>query len=89
VIPGRLPGVVAIGQEEGCDEDFGEFFLGFSHWFSRADIRWRALKYLRGLLAPLERRKWVFQRDVGRRVRAVVCGPGLVGWAVNVCIRRT
>jgi SRSO17 transposase len=75
-----LQGVVAIEQVEGWDEDFGEFFLGFSHWFSRADIRWRALKYLRGLLAPLERRNgWTIAEQAGDAtpdaMQGLLCSP--------------
>jgi hypothetical protein len=80
VAPGRLLGVVAIEQVEGWDEDFAEFFLGFSHWFSRADIRWRALKYLRGLLAPLERRNgWTIAEQAGDAtpdaMQGLLCSP--------------
>ena len=56
MVLGRLSGVVTVERVQGWVADFREFFLGFSHWFSRADIRWQAFKYLRGLLAPLERR---------------------------------
>ena len=53
-------------QVQGWDDDFREFFLGFSHRFSRADIRWQALKYLRGLLAPIERRSgWTLAEHAG------------------------
>jgi SRSO17 transposase len=63
---GRFLGVVTAEQVQGWDDDFREFFLGFSHWFSRADVRWQALKYLRGLLAPIERRSgWSLAEHAG------------------------
>lgn len=61
-----MPVVVTVGQVEGWDDDFREFFLGFSRWFSRVDIRWQAFKYLRGLLAPIERRNgWTIAEQAG------------------------
>jgi SRSO17 transposase len=80
VVVGRLPGVVTVGQVQGWDDDFREFFLGFSHWFSRADIRWRALKYLRGLLAPIERRNgWTIAEQAGDAtpdaMQGLMCSP--------------
>lgn len=81
MVLGRLPGVVAVEQVEGWDDDFfREYFLGFSHWFSRADIRWRALKYLRGLLAPIERRNgWTLAGQAGDRtpdaMQGLLCSP--------------
>jgi SRSO17 transposase len=61
-----LPGVVTVEQVRDWDDDFREFFLGFSHWFSRADVRWQAFKYLQGLLAPLERRNgWTIAEQAG------------------------
>ncbi|MDY7091205.1 MAG: IS701 family transposase [Actinomycetota bacterium] len=40
--------------------------MGFSHRFSRADVRWQAWKYLRGLLAPIERRSgWSLAEHAG------------------------
>ncbi|GAA1579077.1 IS701 family transposase [Dactylosporangium maewongense] len=75
-----MPGVVTVEQVEGWDEDFREYFLGFSHWFSRADIRWRALKYLRGLMAPIERRNgWTLAEQAGDRspdaMQGLLCSP--------------
>jgi SRSO17 transposase len=75
-----LSGVVTLLQVGGWDDDFREFFLGFSHWFSRADIRWRALKYLRGLLAPLERRNgWTIAEQAGDAtpdaMQGLMCSP--------------
>jgi SRSO17 transposase len=80
VVLGRLPVVVTIGQVEGWDEDFREFVLGFSHWFSRADIRWQAVKYLRGLLAPIERRNgWTIAEQAGDAtpdaMQGLLCSP--------------
>jgi SRSO17 transposase len=66
VVLDRFPGVVTAEQVQGWDDDFREFFLGFSHWVSRADVRWQALKYLRGLLAPIERRSgWSLAEHAG------------------------
>jgi SRSO17 transposase len=80
VVLGRLSGVVTVGEVQGWDEDFREFFLGFSHWFSRADIRWQALKYLRGLLAPIERRNgWTIAEQAGDAtpdaMQGLMCSP--------------
>ncbi|WP_425548287.1 IS701 family transposase [Actinoplanes cyaneus] len=53
-------------QVQGWDDEFWEFFLGFSHQFSRADVRWQAFKYLRGLLATIERRSgWSLAEHAG------------------------
>jgi SRSO17 transposase len=58
--------VVTAEQVQGWDDDLREFFLGFSHWFSRADVRWQAWKYVRGLLAPIERRSgWSLAEHAG------------------------
>ena len=66
MVLGRFPVVVTAEQVRGWDNEFREFFLGFSHWFSRADVRWQALKYLRGLLAPIERRNgWTLAEQAG------------------------
>lgn len=75
-----MPVVVTVGQVEGWDEDFREFFLGFSQWFSRADIRWQAFKYLRGLLAPIERRNgWTIAEQAGDAtpdaMQGLMCSP--------------
>jgi SRSO17 transposase len=75
-----LSHVVTVEQVQGWDEDFREFFLGFSHWFSRADIRWQALKYLRGLLAPIERRNsWTIAEQAGDgtpdAMQGLMCSP--------------
>jgi SRSO17 transposase len=75
-----LSGVVTAEQVGGWDDGFREFFLGFSHWFSRADIRWQAFKYLRGLLAPLERRNgWTLAEQAGDAtpdaMQGLMCSP--------------
>jgi SRSO17 transposase len=75
-----LSGVVTVEQVRGWDDDFREFFLGFSHRFSRADIRWQALKYLHGLLAPLERRNgWTIAQQAGDAtpdaMQGLMCSP--------------
>lgn len=61
-----MSGVVTAEQVQGWDDDFREFFLGFSHGFSRADVRWQAWKYLRGLMATIERRSgWSLAEHAG------------------------
>jgi SRSO17 transposase len=75
-----LSGVVTAEQVWGWDDDFREFFLGFSHWFSRADVRWQALKYLRGLVAPIERRNgWTLAEQAGDAtpdaMQGLLCSP--------------
>jgi SRSO17 transposase len=80
VVLDRSSGVVTLEQVQGWDDDFREFFLGFSHWFSRADIRWQAFKYLRGLLAPIERRNgWTIAQQAGDAtpdaMQGLLCSP--------------
>jgi SRSO17 transposase len=72
--------VVTVEQVHGWDEDFQEFFLGFSHRFSRVETRWQARKYLRGLMAPLERRNgWSLAEQAGDEtpdsMQALLCSP--------------
>jgi SRSO17 transposase len=72
--------VVTAEQVTGWDDDFREFFLGWSHCVSRADIRWRAFKYLRGLLAPIERRNgWTLAEQAGDAtpdgMQGLLCSP--------------
>ena len=58
--------MVTAERVRGWDDGLREFFLEFSHWFSRADVRWQAFKYVRGLLAPLERRNsWTLAEQAG------------------------
>jgi SRSO17 transposase len=80
VVPVRLPGVVTIEQVRAWDDDFREFFLGFSHRFGRVETRWQAGKYLRGLMAPLERRNgWTLAEQAGDgtpdSMQALLCSP--------------
>jgi hypothetical protein len=80
VVLGRSPGVVTAEQVRGWDDDFREFFLEFSHWFYRADVRWQVLKYLRGLLASIERRNgWTLAEQAGDAtpdaMRGLLCSP--------------
>jgi SRSO17 transposase len=72
--------VVTIEQVRAWDDDFQEFFLGFSHWFRRVETRWQARKYLRGLMAPLERRNgWTLAEQAGDgtpdSMQALLCSP--------------
>ncbi|SDT80655.1 DDE superfamily endonuclease [Actinoplanes derwentensis] len=63
----RTENATALAEQVGgWDDDLWDFFLGFSHWFSRADVRWQAWKYLRGLMAPIERRSgWSLAEHAG------------------------
>jgi SRSO17 transposase len=80
VVLDRSSGVVTVERVQSWDDDFREFFLGFSHWFSRADISWQAFKYLRGLLAPIERRNgWTIAQQAGDAtpdaMQGLMCSP--------------
>ena len=72
--------MVTLEQVRGWDEDFQEFFLQFSHRFGRVETRWQARKYLRGLMAPLERRNgWTLAEQAGDgtpdSMQALLCSP--------------
>jgi SRSO17 transposase len=72
--------VVTVEQVQGWDDAFQEFFLGFSHDFGRVETRWQARKYLRGLMAPLERRNgWTLAEQAGDEtpdsMQALLCSP--------------
>jgi SRSO17 transposase len=80
VVLGRLLGVVTVEQVRGWDEDLREFFLGFSHRFSRVETRWQAWKYVRALMAPIERRSgWTLAEQAGDdtpdSMQALLCSP--------------
>ena len=71
---------MTVEEVQGWDEDFQEFFLGFSHRFSRVETRWQARKYLRGLMASLQRRSgWSLAQQAGDQtpdaMQALVCSP--------------
>lgn len=71
---------MTVEQVRGWDEEFQEFFLGFSHRFGRVETRWQARKYLRGLMAPLERRNgWSLAQQAGDgtpdSMQALLCSP--------------
>src|SRR3954452_10596918 len=71
---------MTVGQVRAWDAEFEEFFLGFSHRFSRVETRWQARKYLRGLMAPLERRNgWTLAEQAGDdtpdSMQALLCSP--------------
>ena len=77
---GRLLGVVTVEQVRGWDEDLRGFFLGFSHRFSRVETRWQAWKYVRALMAPVERRNgWTLAEQAGDdtpdSMQALLCSP--------------
>jgi hypothetical protein len=61
-----LSGVVTAERVAGWGDESWEFFLGSSYWFSRSDVRWQAWKYLRGLMATIERRSgWSLAEHAG------------------------
>jgi SRSO17 transposase len=75
-----LPCVVTVEQVQAWDDDLQDFFLGFSHRFSRVETRWQACKYLRGLMASLERRNgWTLAEQAGDdtpdSMQALLCSP--------------
>jgi SRSO17 transposase len=87
-----LPGVVTVEQVQAWDDDFREFFLGFSHRFGRVETRWQASKYLRALMAPLERRNgWTLAEQAGDgtpdAMQALLCSPGFDRDAVRDDVR--
>jgi SRSO17 transposase len=72
--------VVTVERVVGWDDEFQEFFLGFSHHFGRVETRWQARKYLRALMAPLERRNgWTLAEQAGDAtpdsMQALLCSP--------------
>ena len=72
--------MVTVEQVQGWDEEFQEFFLRFSRRFGRVETRWQARKYLRALMAPLERRNgWTLAEQVGDgtpdSMQALLCSP--------------
>ena len=80
MVLGRLPCVVTVEQVQAWDDDLQDFFLGFSHRFSRVETRWQAGKYLRGLMASLERRNgWTLAEQAGDdtpdSMQALLCSP--------------
>jgi SRSO17 transposase len=84
--------VVTAGQVQGWDEAFGEFFLEFSQHFCRVETRWQARKYLRGLMAPLERRNgWTLAEQAGDAtpdsMQALLCSPCFDRDAVRDAVR--
>lgn len=84
--------MVTAEQVQGWDEAFGEFFLGFSHYFGRVETRWQARKYLRGLMAPLERRNgWTLAEQAGDAtpdaMQALLCSPCFDRDAVRDVVR--
>ncbi len=72
---------MTVAQVEGWDDAFREFFLEFfSHHFGRVETRWQACKYLRGLMASLERRNgWTLAEQAGDEtpdsMQALLCSP--------------
>jgi len=84
--------VVTLEQVEGWDEAFQEFFLEFSHHFGRVETRWQARKYLRALMAPIERRNgWTLAEHAGDAtpdsMQALLCSPCFDRDAVRDAVR--
>jgi SRSO17 transposase len=84
--------VVTAEQVQGWDEVFQDFFLEFSHHFGRVETRWQARKYLRGLMAPLERRNgWTLAEQAGDAtpdsMQALLCSPCFDRDAVRDAVR--
>jgi SRSO17 transposase len=76
--------VVSAEQVDGWSDDLWEFFLEFSHHLNRADVRWQAWKYLRGLMAPIERRcGWSLAEHAGDATP-----DKMQGLLVNRCLDR-
>jgi SRSO17 transposase len=72
--------VVDAGLVESWDAGLEELFLRFSHRFMRVEPRRRAWSYLRGLLAPLERRNgWTLAEQAGHDcpdgLQGMLCSP--------------
>ena len=84
--------MVTVEQVQGWDESFQEFFLEFSHHFGRVETRWQARKYLRALMAPIERRNgWTLAEYAGDAtpdsMQALLCSPCFDRDAVRDTIR--
>jgi SRSO17 transposase len=72
--------VVSAGLVESWDDGLGDLFARFAGRFSRVEPRRRAFAYVRGLLAPLERRNgWTLAEQAGDGspdgVQALLCSP--------------
>jgi SRSO17 transposase len=72
--------VVDAGLVESWDAGLEELFLRFAHRFTRVEPRRRAWAYLRGLLAPLERRNgWTLAEQAGHDcpdgLQGMLCSP--------------
>ncbi|WP_442875155.1 IS701 family transposase [Actinoplanes sp. NBC_00393] len=83
---------MTVEQVQGWDEAFQEFFLEFSHHFGRVETRWQARKYLRGLMAPIERRNsWTLAEHAGDAtpdsMQALLCSPCFDRDAVRDAVR--
>ena len=84
--------MVTVEQVQGWDEAFQEFFLEFSHHFGRVETRWQARKYLRALMAPIERRNgWTLAEHAGDAtpdsMQALLCSPCFDRDAVRDAVR--
>jgi SRSO17 transposase len=72
--------VVAVGQVESWDGELEDLLFRVAGRFSRVEPRKRAFSYVRGLLAPLERRNgWTLAEQAGDvspdGMQALLCSP--------------
>lgn len=72
--------MVSVGLVESWDGGLGEIFARTAGRFSRVEPRRRAFAYVRGLLAPLERRNgWTLAEQAGDEspdgMQALLCSP--------------
>lgn len=72
--------MVSVGLVESWDDVLGDVFARVAGRFSRVEPRRRALAYVRGLLAPLERRNgWTLAEQAGDGspdgMQALLCSP--------------
>ncbi len=79
---------MTVEQVQGWDEAF----LEFSHHFGRVETRGQARKYLRGLMAPIERRSgWSLAEHAGDAtpdsMQALLCSPCFDRDAVRDAVR--
>jgi SRSO17 transposase len=72
--------VVSVGLVESWDDELGDLFARVAGRFSRVEPRKRAFAYVRGLMAPLERRNgWTLAEQAGDGspdgMQALLCSP--------------
>ena len=72
--------MVTVGLVESWDDELGDLFARIAGRFARVEPRKRAFAYVRGLLAPLERRNgWTLAEQAGDGspdgMQALLCSP--------------